>query len=137
MCADFFHFFPHFWLCDSLGAECKLEVRQGKGRKSRTTYLPEGAIRATDDWLRVRGREPGPLLCPVHRSGRVRLKRLDSQAIVWRLQVRGQQAGIAPFSAHDFRRTFVSNLLDAGVDIVTVQKLAGHSDISTSLSSLN
>jgi len=47
------------------------------------------------------------------------------------LMKRAQQAGVKAFSAHDFRRTFISDLLDANVDVVTVQKLAGHASPET------
>jgi integrase len=109
-----------------------LEVKEGKGGKDRTVYLSSQAIRVVLSWLAVRGDAPGPLLCPVNKGKRVTLRRLTSQAVLFILQKRGEEAGVAAFSTHDFRRTFISDLLDAGVDLVTVQRLAGHSDPSTS-----
>ncbi len=109
-----------------------LEVKDGKGGKDRTVYLSSQAIRVVLNWLKVRGDAPGPLLCPVNKGKRVTLRRLASQAVLFILQKRGEEAGVAAFSTHDFRRTFISDLLDAGVDLVTVQRLAGHSDPSTS-----
>jgi integrase len=107
----------------NLGA---LEVRKSKRGKSRIVYLPKEAIAFVEKWLLVRGREPGPLFCRIRKGGRLQLDHMHPDAI-WRiLQKRGEMAGVESFSPHDFRRTFCSDLLEAGVDIVTVQKLAGH-----------
>jgi len=106
-------------------------VRSGKGGKDRTVYLPQEAIEFVEEWLHVRGRSTGPLLCQVNKAGRVVVRRLTPQAVLFILQKRAKDASVEPFSPHDLRRTFCSDLLDAGVDIVTVQKLAGHSDPAT------
>lgn len=103
-----------------------LEVRQGKGGKDRTVYLPAEAIALVEDWLDVRGFQSGPLLCPVRKGGRVELRHMCPDAVLKIMRRRAQQSGVESFSPHDFRRTFCSDLLDAGTDIVTVQKLAGH-----------
>jgi integrase/recombinase XerD len=108
-----------------------VEVRSGKGGKDRTVYLPQTAIPFVIDWLRVRGQKPGALLCPVRKGGLIEIRHLSPQAVLLVMQKRAKQAGIKTFSPHDFRRTFCSDLLDAGVDIVTVQKLAGHANPTT------
>ncbi len=103
-----------------------LTVRSGKGDKDRTTYLDDGAAAALRDWLNWRGEEPGALFYPIRRGGKVESRQMTDQAVLDILRARGKEAAIASFSPHDLRRTFISNLLDAGADISTVQKLAGH-----------
>lgn len=103
-----------------------LKVWGAKGGKDRTVYLPDGAIPVVEDWLGVRGGAAGSLLCHINKAGCVVLRRLTPQAVLFILQKRGEQALVADFSAHDFRRTFISELLDSGADISTVQRLAGH-----------
>jgi site-specific recombinase XerD len=56
---------------------------------------------------------------------------MTDQAVYSILVRRARQANVRRFSPHDLRRTFVSNLLDAGADVVTVQKLAGHANVET------
>jgi integrase/recombinase XerD len=103
-----------------------LDIRNGKGGKDRTVYLPESAIVYIEDWLSLRGNRPGALLCPIRKGGAIQYRHMVADAVLKIMQKRAKQAGVQSFSPHDFRRTFCSDLLDAGVDIVTVQKLAGH-----------
>jgi len=120
-----------------------------------------GAANALHDWLTIRGTRPGPLFVEVNKAGKVLVERqskvvkpfkkirgmevpnkkagqtiyrggaLTSQAIYNMVAKRAQDAGIKNFSPHDVRRTFISHLLDAGADIATVSKMAGHANIQT------
>jgi site-specific recombinase XerD len=109
----------------------KLTVR-GKGNKERSLPVAGGALDALQDWLIVRGDAAGPLFVPINKGGVLALdRRLTSQAIYDLLAKRGAAAKLADFSPHDLRRTFISDLLDKGADIATVQKLAGHAQVTT------
>lgn len=103
-----------------------LFVREGKGKKDRTVYLPESACVLVSEWLELRGEATGPLLYPIRKGGEIQRRRMTEDGVLKIVQRRAFLAGVESFSPHDFRRTFCSDLLDAGVDIVTVQKLAGH-----------
>ncbi len=107
-----------------------LEIHKGKRGSYRKVYLPDDATMLVEAWLDVRGRKRGPLLCHVRKGGIVELRSLCADAVLKILNGRSKQAGVDKFSPHDFRRTFCSDLLSAGVDIATVQKLAGHSSPS-------
>jgi len=73
----------------------------------------------------------GPLFDPVMKGGRLVSRRMTDQAVLWILCKRAAQARVTRFSPHDLRRTFISTLLDAGADLATVQRLAGHATIQT------
>ena len=111
--------------------DAKLMIR-GKRSKQRMAYLGDGALAVLMNWLEVRGQDPGPLFVPVKRGGALRYgRRLSPQSIYYLLKIRAKRSGVKPFTPHDLRRTFVSRLLDLGVDIAIVAKMAGHSNIQT------
>ena len=47
------------------------------------------------------------------------------------------RAGIKHATLHKFRHTYATRLLESGCDIVTVQRLMGHSDLDTTRQYLN
>lgn len=108
-----------------------LKIVASKGNKDRVAYLPGGAVAALAAWLGVRGDEPGALFYAGRRGDRLESKGLTDQAIYNILASRAQLAGVKRFTPHDLRRTFAGDLLDAGEDISTVQKMMGHRSANT------
>jgi integrase len=111
--------------------EGAIKVRSGKGNKARINYATDETTRLVDDWLKARGLSAGPLFTPINKSGKITLRSLSDQAVRKILLKRGAESGLAPFSPHDLRRTMIGDLLDAGADISTVQRMAGHSNVTT------
>lgn len=107
-------------------------IVHGKRSKERSVYLAKGAITTLKNWLALRGDEAGPLFVSINKGNNlVWGKRMTPQAIYCLLKNRAKHAGVNSFSPHDIRRTFVGNLLDAGVDISTVARMAGHASVDT------
>ncbi len=117
-------------LADYTAREGKLKVH-GKGNKQRWAYLDAGAMTALEEWLRVRGTAPGPLLCPVRKNGKFALVGMSDQVVYKVFQKRAGQARLEKITPHDSRRTMASDLFEAGADIALVQKMMGHSQVST------
>lgn len=108
----------------------RLLVR-GKGRKERYAWLNQQTQHYLKKWIAERHINQPALFQAISRGKNVLPRRLTSQAIYYILKKRSEEADIADFSPHDLRRTFVSTLLNAGVDIVTVSEMVGHANIQT------
>lgn len=109
-----------------------LTVRQGKGRKYREIHVADAVDKAIRAWLKVSANEADSVFFSrIQRNGKVARQPLTTTGLTGILEQLKQTSAIARFTPHDMRRTFITRLLEQGVDINTVRQLAGHSDIST------
>lgn len=102
----------------------------GKGGKLRPAYLTNGTKTAMENWLALRGSEPGALFSVVHKSDELTITNMSNISIWFMLKRRGEAAGLQPFTPHDLRRTFASAMLNL-TDLATVARLMGHEDVAT------
>lgn len=103
-----------------------VRVQQGKGGKWRTVFLSPKTRLAVRRYLRLRGdvKDNEPLWAAV--DGR----RLAYEGLRQILRRRAMQAGVPAPSPHDFRRAAALLMLRNGIDLVSLQRLLGHSDLS-------
>lgn len=106
----------------------------GKGNKERLQPVVGRAVDDLDRWVAMRGDSPGPMFCRVRRWAKAdTCDRLSLPALHKIVKSRASKAGVHDLGVHDFRRSYVSNLLDKGHDLSTVSKLAGHSKPQTTM----
>lgn len=108
----------------------------GKGSKERMIPLGDAEHAAIEAWIAVRAEldlpSESPLLVHVRPDGRVnRLVALNRRKIERICKRTARAAGVAKFSPHDLRRTFMTEALAAGTDLATVQRFAGHESPET------
>ena len=112
--------------------EIEITIKRGKGRKDKILFLNNGGADALRDYLVVRGDSPGKLFWASLKSGNlIADSKMSDQSIYARITWCAKKAGVKALTPHDMRRSFVSDMLDAGVDISTVAAMAGHSSVAT------
>lgn len=98
----------------------------GKGGKERIAYLGGYAKDSLGAYLALRGGAQGPLFTG-HRGARLTPRSV--QRLVKRC-VAASGINKTP-TPHALRHTFATHLLDAGVDLRSIQEMLGHSKLST------
>jgi integrase/recombinase XerD len=98
-------------------------IRSGKGRKPRNVYLGNKARQTLRRYLKSRS-DCNPALW-ISRSG----ERLTETGLRMMLRRRAARGGVPVPSPHDFRRAFALERWRAGLDILTISKLMGHTSL--------
>lgn len=97
---------------------------RGKGNKERLVPVPPEWREPIDAW--VKGLPRDSYVFPGNGNGEA--EHLTPAGVSYIVRKLREQYGREHFTTHDFRRSYASQLLDEGVDLVTVQHLMGHAN---------
>lgn len=103
----------------------------GKRNKERFVYISPTAVPVLDRWLVLLPSRRGPIFRPILKNGTIQPGAMTPRAIGYVVDRTRKKAGLPVLATHDFRRTHTGDLLDAGVDLATAQKLLGHASPTT------
>jgi site-specific recombinase XerD len=110
-------------------ARMVVNVRQGKGAKDRQVPLSARLLRELRQWWSSHRTKPW-LFPGMAGTSRQRPMNVTSvQRTVKQIVVRSGLKKSA--SMHTLRHSYATHLLEAGVDLVTIQRLLGHRDLQT------
>lgn len=107
----------------------RVRLTKTKSKRNRTVYV-NAHMTAELRRLKAEALEGDDTIRLVSHRGPFASLR-DNLGRSWGRVVR--RAGILGLSIHDLRRTYITRQIQAGVPLPTVQKLAGHADIKTTL----
>jgi integrase/recombinase XerD len=103
-----------------------IRIEQGKGQRDRYVMLSPKLLEILREWWRLR--QPRLWLFPGHRSDRP----IGRGAVEHAAQGARRRARLAkPITPHSLRHAFAVHLLEAGVDVRTIQLLLGHRSLAT------
>jgi integrase/recombinase XerD len=116
----------HLKVADVDSGRMTIRVEQGKGGRDRYTVLSASLLEALRAYWRVY--HPTTWLFP----SASRPAPLDASGLQRAYHVAKRRAGIhTPGGIHGLRHAFATHLLEAGVDLHTIQQLLGHRSITT------
>ncbi|MBB1417234.1 site-specific integrase [Pseudoalteromonas sp. SG44-1] len=102
-------------------------IEKGKGSKARQQFLPDWAESVLNRWLSIRGHRKGPLFTKQGKG----IKPITSDTLYLIVTKKTKRILGQTFTPHDLRRTYITRLLNLNVDLLTVSKMAGHANVTT------